>query len=173
MHSGYAFCSLLTTSLSISAFVTLLSGFIFFSPHSHHFKIDWIDCLTFCAVFYILYIQNILVWEFSSMESKVSWKLIFIIFVLQEQWVKRFVQNALHLLNAQIGHALVHQKIGFFRFLVRLFSYLDQGFCISYVPHEVLLSPSFLIPPQSIVKDELWTGTKKESHNNWEWCSLM
>jgi len=69
--------------------------------------------------------------------------------------VKHFVQNASHLLNTQLGHALVHHRIGFFRFLVCLFLTWISVFWFSYVPHDVLLSPSFLIPPQSIMKDEL------------------
>lgn len=63
--------------------------------------------------------------------------------------MKHFVQYALYLLfyllNTQIGHALVHHKIGFFRFVVCLFSYVDRGFWFSYVSHDVpisLLSPT-------------------------------
>lgn len=54
---------------------------------------------------------------------------------------------------------LVLQKLGFFMVLVCWLSYLNQAFWLSYVTRGVLLSASFLIPPQSITKEELWEGT--------------
>lgn len=51
------------------------------------------------------------------------------------------------------------QKSGFFMVLVCWLSYHNQAFWLIYVTHDVLLSASFLIPPQSITKEELWTGT--------------
>lgn len=133
---------------------------------------------------YILYIQT----ETSLSERFFWWKIKFpeaIIFffegILNEAFCSICFISPFYLLNTQIGHALVHHKIGFFKFVVCLFSYLDRGFWSIYVSHDVLLSRSFLIPPQSIMKDELRTETlalrraraKKESHSNSEWYSLM
>lgn len=66
-----------------------------------------------------------------------------------------FVPNVLHPLNTYIGDASVLQKHGFFMVLVCWLSYLNQAFWLSYVTHGVLLSASYLIPPQGITKEEL------------------